>query len=195
LPRHFLRCGPFDHLQAEGRTDPPEFFDHGGEKIKKTIPIPVIFKVPAPKVARQDLTPSPRQDLTPSPPTEEKLKLRNDDGRKDQPPAVKRQDTVGEFYPSPNPPFISHENGPPRKPGGPFLLCRIMGPALYMKLIDLEISTTQHVGQVSFFGTATFSIQLKGYAYRLMAKKSVTRSLLQSAVIVRFHLITSGIKE
>jgi hypothetical protein len=39
-------------------TDPPEFFDHGGEKIKKTIPIPVIFKDPAPKVARQDLTPS-----------------------------------------------------------------------------------------------------------------------------------------
>ena len=59
LPRHFLRCGPFDHLQAEGMTDPPDVLDQGGEKLKKTIPIPVIFKDPAPKVARQDLTPSP----------------------------------------------------------------------------------------------------------------------------------------
>jgi hypothetical protein len=58
LPRHFLSCGPFDHLQAEGMTDQPELFDHGGEKINKTIPIPVILKDPAPKVARQDLAPS-----------------------------------------------------------------------------------------------------------------------------------------
>jgi hypothetical protein len=54
LPRHFLRCGPFDHLQAEGMADPPDVLNHGGEKLKKTVPIPVIFKDPAPEVARQD---------------------------------------------------------------------------------------------------------------------------------------------
>ena len=59
LPRHFLRCGPFDHLQAEGMKEPPGFFGHGGEKLKKTVPLPVIFKGPAPKVAWQDLTPLP----------------------------------------------------------------------------------------------------------------------------------------
>jgi hypothetical protein len=48
-------------------TDPPEFFDHGGEKLKKTVPIPVAFKDPSPKVALQDLTPSwfARRDLLP----------------------------------------------------------------------------------------------------------------------------------
>ncbi len=35
-------------------ADPLEFFDHCGEKLKKTVPILVIFKDPAPEVARQD---------------------------------------------------------------------------------------------------------------------------------------------
>jgi hypothetical protein len=54
LPRHFLHCGPVDHLQAEGMADPLGFFHHCGEKLKKTGPIPLIFKEPVPKVARQD---------------------------------------------------------------------------------------------------------------------------------------------
>jgi hypothetical protein len=36
--------------------EPPGFFDHGGEKLKRTVPLLVIFKGPAPKVARQYLT-------------------------------------------------------------------------------------------------------------------------------------------
>jgi hypothetical protein len=32
-------------------TDPPEFFDDGSEYLKKNVPIPVIFKDPAPSIA------------------------------------------------------------------------------------------------------------------------------------------------
>jgi hypothetical protein len=52
-----IRIGRFDQQvvvvphQAEGMTDPPKFFDNGGEYLKKTVPIPVIFKNPAPSIA------------------------------------------------------------------------------------------------------------------------------------------------